>query len=213
MTQEYADIRREYKQDSLVEEQLTSSPITLFEQWFAEYKALESTDPTAMVVSSVNAHHRPSQRIVLLKGVSESGFRFFTNTDSQKRQDIQGNSAVSLLFPWHEMERQVIISGDAIALDRSEVESYFATRPRASQLGALASDQSRPIESRQALDRRYDDLDSQYPQDVPFPHHWGGYCVSPVRIEFWQGGARRLHDRLVYTKGQSGDWTTQRLMP
>lgn len=213
MTQNYADIRRDYTQSCLSESELTESPMALFERWFEEYKSREVSDPTAMVLSTVSSCGQPSQRIVLLKGVSEKGFRFYTNSSSNKGQEISSNPLVSLLFPWHDMERQVIVKGKAIRLPTEEAEAYFKSRPRQSQLGALASQQSQPIDSRQAIDEAYDALDREFPNVIPVPEHWCGFCVEPTAIEFWQGGARRLHDRLVYHRNEGNGWSTQRLMP
>jgi pyridoxamine 5'-phosphate oxidase len=165
-----------------------------------------------MVVASASADGRPSSRLVLLKGFSPAGWVFFTNLGSRKGVELQANPHVSLLFPWHSLERQVRVDGRAAVLDRDEVATYFETRPRGSQLGAHASHQSREVGSRQELDDAWAAADAAYPDEVPVPDEWGGFRVEPDAVEFWQGRAGRMHDRLVYRR--DGDsWSVHRLAP
>ncbi len=213
MAGNYADIRREYELGQLTEQQLTECPMSLFEQWFSVVEKHQTADPTAMVLGTVDEAGIPSQRIVLLKAATTEGFTFFTNLSSKKAQAITKNPNVSLHFPWHFMERQVIVQGRARLLDRHAVESYFVSRPRQSQLGAWASHQSQPVDSREVLEQAYVSAGERFPDDVPVPDFWGGYCVVPERIEFWQGGAKRLHDRFEYVRNDANGWCTQRLMP
>ena len=165
-----------------------------------------------MVVASASADGRPSSRLVLLKGFSPAGWVFFTNLGSRKGIELRANPLVSLLFPWHSLERQVRVDGRAAVLDRDEVATYFETRPRGSQLGAHASHQSREVGSRQELDDAWAAADAAYPDEVPVPDEWGGFRVEPDAVEFWQGRAGRMHDRLVYRR--DGDsWSVHRLAP
>jgi pyridoxamine 5'-phosphate oxidase len=168
-----------------------------------------------MVVASVSADAIPSSRMVLLKGFSSAGWVFFTNLESRKGGELLANPACALLFPWHPLERQVRIEGTASPLDRPAVDAYFARRPRGSQLGAWASPQSQPVEGRDALDRRYEEVTARFADEetVPAPPHWGGFLVTPDVVEFWQGRPGRMHDRLVYRRTPSGGWRLERLAP
>ncbi|MFD2632039.1 pyridoxamine 5'-phosphate oxidase [Idiomarina piscisalsi] len=207
-------MRREYGLGSLHREQLFASPVEQFEHWMKH--AIDSgvlTDPTAMTVATVNADGVPSQRIVLLKGYNEQGFCFYTNKNSHKGDDIRGNNQVSLHFAWLALERQVSIIGQTVELSDEENDAYFHSRPKESQVAALASQQSRPVDSRDVLESHYQALLKEYADtDVPRPRHWGGYRVIPDTFEFWQGGKHRLHDRYQYTR--DGDhWRITRLQP
>jgi pyridoxamine 5'-phosphate oxidase len=167
-----------------------------------------------MVVATVDEQGQPSQRIVLLKQVDDNGFVFFTNTGSRKAQELKGNNKISLHFPWHNLERQVIVYGEAEPLPTSAVAKYFLSRPKESQLAAWASQQSRPVSSRQALMQTFNSMKAKFAKgDIPLPDFWGGYCVKPHQIEFWQGGEHRLHDRFMYRKDLSGQWQVERLNP
>jgi pyridoxamine 5'-phosphate oxidase len=207
-----AALRREYAGGGLAEADLAADPIAMFERWFADVRAAHLHEPNAMAVSTVSAEGRPSSRLVLLKGVGEDGFRFFTNTGSSKGTDLAANPACSLLFPWHLLERQVRVDGTAELLPRDDVEAYFTSRPRPSQLGAWASHQSTPVSGREELDAAYADAERRFPDSVPVPPQWGGYLVRPALVEFWQGRRGRLHDRLVY-RLVGGEWVTERLAP
>lgn len=214
-----AAIRAHYGIDGLVETELPATPVELFAQWFTQ--ALEAAaegqlhEPNAMVVSTVDAGGRPSSRTVLLKGFDEHGFVFFTNYESRKARELAANPNIALLFPWHPMARQVIVTGTARRVAREETVAYFRTRPHGSQLGAWASAQSSVIATRDELDRAYADLAERYPEgeQVPAPPHWGGFRVEPQSVEFWQGRANRLHDRLRYARAEQGRWAVERLSP
>ncbi|WP_193614332.1 pyridoxamine 5'-phosphate oxidase [Nocardioides lijunqiniae] len=207
-----AALRQEYAAGGLAEDDLAADPVAMFGGWFADVRAANLHEPNAMVVSTVSAEGRPSSRMVLLKGVADDGFRFFTNTASRKGSDLAANPACSLLFPWHLLERQVRVDGTASLLPRADVEAYFASRPRGSQLGAWASHQSSPVAGREELDAAYADAERRFPDEVPVPPEWGGYLVRPELVEFWQGRRGRLHDRLVYRREGSA-WVAERLAP
>jgi pyridoxamine 5'-phosphate oxidase len=211
--QDLAALRREYADVGLRESDLGPDPFTMFDRWFADAHAAELFEPNAMVVATVSADGRPSARMVLLKGVSDRGFVFFTNTGSRKGTDLAGNDRCSLLLPWHPLERQVRIDGVASELPREDVAAYFATRPRGAQLGAHASHQSRPVADRAELLAAYDEVSARFEgRDVPVPDEWGGYLVVPETVEFWQGRPGRLHDRLLYRRELEG-WRVERLAP
>lgn len=211
---EISRLRRSYGESGLVESELKSDPIAQFRIWLAE--AVQNpmiVEANAMVLST-SVDSQPSSRTVLLKDVTDSGFSFFTNYDSAKSRALGVNSKLSLLFPWYPMERQVIIEGSASRLTESESAAYFATRPWASQIGAWASDQSQPLESRELLESRWREFAERYPegQSVPKPPNWGGFQVAPSSIEFWQGRYSRLHDRIRFTLTDIG-WKVQRFFP
>jgi pyridoxamine 5'-phosphate oxidase len=209
-----AALREEYARAGLDESDLADDPITMFERWMREAVEAELYDANAMVVATVGPDFQPSARMVLLKGVSEAGFVFFTNTGSRKSSELAGNPRCALLFPWQVLERQVRVEGVARLLPRADVEAYFATRPRGSQLGAWASPQSQVVGDRAFLEQEYDDVAARYPEpgSVPTPEQWGGYVVQPEVVEFWQGRPGRMHDRLRYRRTLDG-WTTERLAP
>ncbi len=209
-----SDIRREYTLGGLHKEDLPDDPIELFSKWMEQARDSEVlSDPTAMSVATVDADGQPFQRIVLLKRFDKGGFVFFTNLASRKSQQIEINSKVSLLFPWHSLERQVAITGEAEPLSTAEVMKYFITRPKDSQIAAWVSKQSSKISARQALESKFAEMKAKFSQgEVPLPKFWGGYVVKPSSIEFWQGGEHRLHDRFLYSKEHSG-WDITRLAP
>ncbi|GAA2599528.1 MULTISPECIES: pyridoxamine 5'-phosphate oxidase [Streptomyces] len=211
-----ASMRRQYRAEGLSETELAATPVEQFARWFKQ----AATDgglfePNAVVVSTADPEGRPSSRTVLLKHFDEQGFVFYTNYDSRKARELDANPYVSLLFPWHPMARQVVVSGVARRTGRDETAAYFRTRPHGSQLGAWASAQSRVVADRRALDAAYAELDARYPQDeqVPVPPHWGGFRVVPEAVEFWQGRENRLHDRLRYVAQAGGAWRVERLGP
>lgn len=207
------EIRREYLRDGLQRKDLSEDPIRQFEIWLRQAMEAGIQDPTAMTLATVDAAGQPSQRIVLLKHVDTRGFVFYTNYESHKAQDIAANSKVSLHFPWHVLERQVKICGVAAKVSHVESLKYFATRPQESQLAAWASAQSRPVSSRQLLMKQFNAMKEKFRQgQIPLPDFWGGYRVEPTVIEFWQGGAHRLHDRFQYTRTDRG-WSIERLAP
>ncbi|MEU6463527.1 pyridoxamine 5'-phosphate oxidase [Streptomyces sp. NPDC046976] len=214
-----AAMRKQYRADGLAEQDLATHPMDQFARWFedAARAALHGTlyEPNAMVVATADAEGRPSSRTVLMKQFDTEGFVFYTNYDSRKGRDLTANPYVSLLFPWHPLARQVIVTGGVRRTGRDETAAYFRTRPHGSQLGAWASAQSTVIGSRAELDASYAELADRYPEDerVPVPPHWGGFRVVPETVEFWQGRENRLHDRLRYTARPDGTWGVERLSP
>jgi pyridoxamine 5'-phosphate oxidase len=209
-----AGLRQEYAAGGLSEADLAADPMTMFGRWFADTLAANLHEPNAMDLATVGPEGRPSVRMVLLKGYDDEGFRFFTNIASRKGRDLAGNPHCALAFPWHLLERQVRVEGVAELLPRDEVEAYFASRPRPSQLGAWASHQSRAVAGRDELDAAYDEVERRFPEGVPVPvpDDWGGYLVRPEVVEFWQGRRGRLHDRLAYRRTDGG-WVAERLAP
>ena len=213
-----AALRREYGDHGLDVPDLAPDPVSMFRQWLDATVAAGLHEPNAMVVATVSPEGRPSSRMVLLKGVDERGFVFFTNYESRKAADIAANPHVSLLFPWHDLQRQVRVEGAASKVSAEESEAYFAGRPRESQLGAWASPQSRVVASRSALDERYGGVLAQFAglDEVPVPPHWGGFRVAPYAVEFWQGRKGRMHDRMVYRRAEDdphAPWVVERLAP
>ena len=208
-----SDYRLEYLKGGLNRTELSESPFTQFEKWFVQASEAKVLDPNAMILATVSKQGKPSQRTVLLKMFDEQGFVFFTNYGSQKAKQIEENSHVSLLFQWLGLERQVEISGHATKISTEESLAYFQSRPHGSQLGAWASEQSSVIESRADLDKKLNDAEEKFVEgEVPLPH-WGGYRVVPETIEFWRGGARRLHDRFEYSVNEMNIWDIRRLQP
>jgi pyridoxamine 5'-phosphate oxidase len=214
MIMKLEDVRREYLRGGLKREDLAENPITQFEAWLKQAIDAGLQDPTAMTVATVNAEGQPSQRIVLLKQVNDKGFVFYTNYESRKAQDIEANPLVSLHFPWHLLERQVKICGRVEKVSSAESLKYFLSRPEESQLAAWASAQSRPVSSRQLLMQQFNAMKEKFSKgSIPLPDFWGGYRVVPTAIEFWQGGANRLHDRFEYQRQEDGGWEIERLAP
>lgn len=188
-------------------------PFDQFAEWFVAVQAAGYAEPTAMTLATVDAHGQPSARVVLLKGFDRQGFVFFTNYASRKGQELEASGRAGLLFYWERQMRQVRIEGGVERVSPQESDEYFATRPRASQVGAWASPQSAPLADRAALERRVEELEARFgAEPVPRPPHWGGYRLAPNRFEFWQGRASRLHDRVVYARG-AGGWTRSRIAP
>ena len=209
-----ADIRRDYQYGELMRRDLANDPFTQFSRWLAHALTEPGIpDPTAMVLATVNTQGLPSQRTVLLKDHSADGLTFFTNLDSRKSLDMQTQSGVSLLFQWLPQSRQIIVSGQVVRTDRKVDEAYFASRPRASQLGAWASHQSQILPDRESLDQAFATQKAHFGDgEIPCPSNWGGWCVLPSRFEFWQGRPSRLHDRFIYEK-QDHNWHIARLSP
>ncbi len=208
-----ADLRRAYTRADLSEHDADADPIRFFERWFDEAVHAEVREPNAMTLATLGADGQPAARIVLLKGVDEDGFVFFTNYESRKARELEAHPRAALVFWWEGLERQVRVEGTVERVDAAASDAYFASRPRGSRLGAWASDQSRPIPDRSVLERRLADVDAAYPGDtVPRPPHWGGFRLTPTLFEFWQGRASRLHDRLEYRPGPDG-WAIRRLAP
>ena len=211
--EELAALRREYGDAGLDDQDLTPDPIAMFRRWLHDAVVAGLHEPNAVVVSSATPDGRPSARLVLLKGVDERGFVFYTNYESRKGGELDANPLAALLFPWHDLQRQVRVEGPVTRVSEEESEAYFSSRPRTSQLGAWASPQSDVVSSRDALQASYDEVEQRFEgREVPLPAYWGGYRVAPEVVEFWQGRRGRMHDRLVYRREGEG-WTTVRLAP
>lgn len=207
------ELRREYATGGLDEADLLEDPVAMFRRWMHDVVTAGLHEPNAMVVSTVSEEGRPSSRMVLLKGLDERGFVFYTNYESRKGRDLTAHPACALLFPWHHLERQVRVEGTAVRLSQAENDAYFATRPHASQIGAWASPQSQVVPDRATLDKGYDEQADRFGEGrVPLPPHWGGFRVEHESVEFWQGRRNRMHDRLRYRRTASG-WVTERLAP
>lgn len=210
---ELADYRREYLQGGLRRKDLPAEPLRLFETWMKQAIAAGLADPTAMVVATVDERGQPFQRIVLLKHADERGFVFYTNMGSRKAGQLARNPRISLLFPWHSLERQVHITGQVEKLSTVEVMKYFSSRPKDSQIGAWVSQQSSRISARGLLEAKFLEMKQKFSSgEVPLPSFWGGFRVHFDSVEFWQGGANRLHDRFLYQRSGDG-WTIDRLAP
>ncbi len=209
-----ARLRKEYTRAGLKESDTHPNPIEQFRTWFDEALAANLHEPNAMTLATSTPHGRPSVRVVLLKGFDERGFVFYTNYEGRKGEELEANPYCALLFYWGELERQVRVEGRVGRLPDEESDAYFAGRPRGSQLGAWASEQSRPVKDRGALEERLRELEAEYEgREVPRPPFWGGYRVEPEVIEFWQGRENRLHDRLRYRRLGNGGWRRERLQP
>ncbi len=209
----YEESRRNYTQGGLHRAMLADCPLVQFDRWQQQALDAELADPTACSLATLEPDGRLWQRIVLLKSVSDGGFVFFTNYDSDKGQALASDPRASMLFPWTDLERQVIVSGKVEKVSDAESAAYFASRPRESQLGAWASNQSQPIDSRDTLLSSFAAAEARFEgQSVERPAHWGGYRLMPNRVEFWQGGEHRLHDRFVYTRVDDR-WEISRLQP
>jgi pyridoxamine 5'-phosphate oxidase len=209
----------DYGSTPLTETDIGSDPIAVFGEWLQAAEEAEVYEPNAMVVSTIGADLIPSSRTVLLKGFDANGFDFVTNYCSSKGRALLANPAVSLLFPWYSLKRQVIVSGEARPAEPAVSDAYFDARPRESKLASIASDQSQPIASRDLLEQRMRDLLERYPEGsaIPRPDKWGAFRVTPRSIEFWQGRSARFHDRLRFTvragASTADRWTLERLQP
>jgi pyridoxamine 5'-phosphate oxidase len=212
--QNIADLRKEYSKASLDSSNVLPDPVKQFEKWFREAVESEAVEANAMNLSTVNEDGRPSGRIVLLKGIEDNKFVFYTNYQSSKGHDLDKNPACALTFFWPELERQVRVEGVADRVDEKRSTAYFQSRPRGSQVGAWSSPQSSILASRSVLEERVREIEKKFDgKDVlPKPHQWGGFQVDPLMIEFWQGRQSRLHDRIKYTK-VDGVWQIHRLAP
>jgi len=201
-------------QETLDGRLIDRDPIAQFQQWFADAVATGLPLPEAMSLATVTSEGKPTGRMVLLKRVGADGFVFFTNYLSAKARDLAHNPNACLVFFWPQLERQVRVEGPVSKTSAAESREYFATRPRGSQIGALASPQSEVIPGREVLEQRQAELEETYrDRNIPWPEHWGGYCLKPERIEFWKGRPDRLHDRILYVRQADGSWSIQRLAP
>lgn len=208
-----SDIRREYGDLSLSDEDIKTCPVAQFDHWFTDVLNTEKNDPTAMLLSTVDEQGYPDSRVVLLKGLDEGSFVFYTNYHSIKAQQINHHPHVALNFYWPSMARQVRIRGQAMRVSASQSDEYFASRPKTSQLSAIVSPQSREISGRDELERALNELIATHQQSLVMrPEHWGGYMVVPDEYEFWQGRDNRLHDRIQYYR-EHGNWKHRRLAP
>ncbi|MCH5008428.1 pyridoxamine 5'-phosphate oxidase [Pectobacterium odoriferum] len=208
-----ADIRREYTRGGLRRSDLPANPLDLFERWLKQACDAKLADPTAMSVATVDEYGQPYQRIVLLKHYDEKGMVFYTNMGSRKAHHLENNPRISLLFPWHMLERQVIVLGRVEKLPALEVLKYFHSRPKDSQIGAWVSKQSSRISARGVLESKFLELKQKFQNgEVPLPSFWGGFRVVIDSVEFWQGGEHRLHDRFFYQRQDEG-WQIDRLAP
>jgi len=209
---ELEQIRREYLQGGLRRNNLQDDPIDQFQTWLSQAVSAGVSDPTAMVLATVDPEGQPSQRIVLLKHLDQNGLIFYTNYNSAKARDLEKNARVCVHFPWHVMERQVRVDGRAEKISVAESLKYFLTRPKDSQIAAWASPQSQIIDSKKMLLMQFESMKAKFSNgDVPLPDAWGGYRIKPHRFEFWQGGASRLHDRFEYALSDSKNWNIERL--
>ncbi|NEQ80001.1 MAG: pyridoxamine 5'-phosphate oxidase [Moorea sp. SIO2I5] len=214
MNTRVADLRKEYTLKGLSETDVHPNPFEQFKIWFDQAVAAELPEPNAMTIATATPDGKPSARMVLLKGYDQRGFVFYTNYESNKGQQLIENPWAAITFWWAELERQLRIEGRVEKLTAAESDDYFNSRPKDSQLGAWVSDQSQVIPSREVLEQQLQQLKQDYEnKEVPRPPHWGGFRVIPSEIEFWQGRPSRLHDRLLYNRGEDGDWVLKRLSP
>lgn len=212
------NLRRDYRAASLDISDVQNDPFQQFKKWFSEALEVSTDEPNAMTLATVSPSGKPSARVVLLKGFDNKGFTFYTNYASKKGNDIIQNPNVALCFWWHALERQVRIEGVIEKISEEASIAYFQSRPRGSQIGALASPQSEVVTDRAVLEKKYDDLlakygDTEGGEAIPKPEHWGGYCVRPTQMEFWQGRRSRLHDRIRYVCESEGIWRIERVAP
>jgi len=208
-----ADLRKSYNLAGLRRTDLEANPIRQFQKWLQQAIEAQLLEPNAMTLATTDKNGRPSGRIVLLKGLDERGFVFYTSYESRKARELEENPNAAIVFYWAELERQARVTGAASRIPRAESEAYFKTRPRGHQLGAWVSAQSEVIARRAVLEDRLKQFEQKYPNAVPLPPFWGGYVLAPVEIEFWQGRPNRLHDRFRYTKRADGNWLIERLAP
>ena len=215
MNKDLSNYRKSYEKSELLKKNVPENPLELFQKWFYEIEEHFAIDEgNAMTLTTFGLDGYPNNRVVLLKRYTYEGFIFFTNYESDKAKSIETNENVCISFFWHSAERQIIIKGKAEKISENLSDGYFETRPKGSQLGALASDQSETIENREVLDDKLKKVEEKYlNKEVPRPKHWGGYIVKPVEIEFWQGRPNRMHDRIRYQLQEDYNWKIERLQP
>lgn len=215
MEKDLSHYRKSYERNPLIKEDIPENPMELFQKWFLEADESDGLDEAnAMSVSTIGLDGFPKTRVVLLKKITWEGFIFYTNYNSEKGKAIQANPNVCLNLFWHGLERQIIIKGVAEKIAPNLSDGYFESRPDGSKLGALASDQSQEIESREAMDSRLEQLEKKYAnKEIPRPEYWGGYIVKPISMEFWQGRPNRMHDRILYALQKDYNWKITRLQP
>ncbi len=216
MSMDFTDQRLSYEKGVLDQQSVPTSPFELLGAWMTEAIEQKVQEPYAMSLATCGADLKPSVRIVLLREITETGVVFYTNYDSAKGQDISENPNAEVLFFWHELERQIRISGRIAKIDADKSAAYFQKRPHDSQVGAWVSEpQSGEVADRKVMEQKFDQLQSRYPSDspVPTPTFWGGYEITAEHIEFWQGRASRMHDRIVYSRDDNNNWQTKRLLP
>ncbi len=215
MQNDLSDYRKTYEKSALSEDAIPENPMELFQKWFFEVEASDGLDePNAMTVSTIGLDGFPKNRVVLLKKFTYEGFIFYTNYLSEKGRAIAKNPQVSLSFFWPNLERQIIIKGEAEKIPKNLSDGYFESRPRGSQLGAIVSEQSEPIASRELLEKNLEILENEMEgKELERPMHWGGYLVKPISLEFWQGRPNRLHDRIRFSLQQDFNWKIERLQP
>ena len=198
----------------LTKRKVGPNPFKQFAQWFQEGAAAEPILPEAVTLATATSEGKPSSRVVLLKKFDESGFVFFTNYESRKGTELTENPQAALCFYWRQLERQITVTGTVVQVSREESEAYFRTRPRGSQVGALASRQSQVTANREELEKRFQQVMAEYAgKEIPLPSYWGGYRLAPSTLEFWQGRPNRMHDRLLYSRQSDGQWKIERLAP
>lgn len=215
MQKDLGNYRKSYEKSALMEDSISDNPLQLFQTWFYEVEASEGVDePNAMTISTLGLDGYPKSRVVLLKKYTYEGFIFYTNYDSEKGKAIANDPKVCLSFFWPNLERQVIIKGNAEKIAKNMSDGYFESRPEGSKLGAIVSDQSTVIESREILEKKLEQLEREYRgKEIERPENWGGYIVKPISMEFWQGRPNRLHDRIRYSLQSDLDWKIERLAP
>lgn len=213
MSQDTSGAGQHGTQSPLHDDSLMQEPFALFGEWFDEAKKTEINDPDAMAISSVAPDGMPSVRMVLLKQWSEEGFIFYTNYDGRKGDELLATGKAAFVMHWKSLRRQVRVTGHVAPVEAEVSDAYFASRPRGSQIGAWASIQSRPLDTRADLAARVSEIEALYPNEVPRPPHWGGFLIRPQEMEFWADGAYRLHDRFQFTPDETGKWVAQRLYP
>lgn len=207
-------LREQLMAKGLERADLNLDPVKQFESWYTETCSTDISESSAMILATVDKDGQPWQRTVLLKLFDEKGFVFFTNYASRKAQHIETNNKVSLLFPWHPLGRQVKVTGTIDKISTKESLKYFLSRPRGSQIGAWASHQSKVVKNRALLDAMFNEMKHKFTEgEIPLPSFWGGYCIKPKTIEFWQARDSRLHDRFIYTKNDADEWSNERLAP